>query len=183
MSSIRNSPEPAQLAHSGGPRPAGERGHSASGSEQRDLVPRGCGVAAAEGQFAPSHTWAAVASSMNGAGLAAPPRPKGGSRPRSSPVPAGPKGRQGRRASCGLVVVARGPEERVGLLRRGRRVRHTKVSERRNRVFLTRLGSANGTLLDGVTRLYAPAHATHSLPGPAPSSNRSRSFRNRTHAA
>ncbi len=49
--------------------------------EQRGLHPRGCGVAAAEGLFAPSHTWAAVASLMNGAGLAAPPRLRGALRP------------------------------------------------------------------------------------------------------
>ena len=98
MSFFRNGPESAQLAHSGGPRPARERGHSAPGREQRDPGPRGSGVAAAEGLFAPSHTWAAVSSSMNGAGLAAPPRLRGSSCPRSSPVPAGPKGRQGRRA-------------------------------------------------------------------------------------
>ncbi len=36
-------------------------------------------------------------------------------------------------------------------------------------MFLSRLGSAKWTCLDGVTRLYAPAHATHPLHGPAPS--------------
>lgn len=58
-------------------------------AEQRDLHPRGCGVAAAEGLFAPSHTWAAAASPMNGAGLAAPPRPRGGLRP--TPVGRAPR--------------------------------------------------------------------------------------------
>ena len=51
------------------------------GGDQGEIVPRHGGVAAAEGLFAPSHTWAAAASVMNGAGLAAPPRLRGGLRP------------------------------------------------------------------------------------------------------
>lgn len=74
--------------------------------------------------------------------------------------------------------MARGPGKRVGLLRRGRRVRHTGT---RNDGIVCSLPSSVRRRYERsfATRLYAPSHATHSLPGPAPWSPiaRQRDFR------
>ena len=74
---------------------------------------------------------------------------------------------RGRRSNPrSLVVVARGPAKRVGLLRRGRRVRRHCVLETMESCASLPSSVRRRHQRTFVTRLYAPSQATHSLPGP-----------------